>query len=539
MNFKIKHFLIFCIILSLLIGILPSVAESDNVSEAQRLQNAIIKYELEKTNSDSVQNFINGYLTENAGISSEWFAIAIHQSGKYDLSGYGNALYAYLADNEINSASTRLKMILSLIASDSGEEYIENNLDTSIGKQGIMSKIFGIHAINNGAKSELHTVKSLADDILSLQLADGSWGLNGKNGDIDTTAMAVQALAVSYSEPETKTAVDNAIAFLSEKQQENGGYVMYGVNNPESVSQVIIALSALEIDCEQDERFIKNGNSLLDALSVFMLGDGSFAHTEGGQSNANATVQVLCAVIAYQRMHNNQTAFYQLDRHGLSSDTAPTEESDISVSDTESAEDGTVNEKTNPKIWIIIAIISVALILCIVLLICKNKNYFNYILIAVIAVAATVFVGVSDIKTPDEYYNDTESEKENIIGTVTISIRCDELIEKSDESHIPQNGIILNTSEFAIADGDTVYTVLREATAKSRIPLETNGNGQTVYVEGISNIYEFDFGDLSGWTYYVNGEITNLGCGEYKLSPNDKIEWVYTCDIGSEFENLS
>lgn len=543
MSFKFTKALIFCIILSLLVGGLPSLAEEETVLEAQRLQDGIIEYELKKTESDSAQGFIDGYLTKNAGVSSEWFAIALAQSGDYDLSRYGDALAEYLRDNEINSASTRLKMILSLIASDSGEEYINQTLDESIGKLGIMSRIFGIHAINNGAKSNLHTVDSLTDEILSAQLPDGSWGINGKNGDVDTTAMTIQALALRYSDPKIIAAIDTGIDFLSAKQQDNGGFVMYGVNNPESVSQVIIALSALNIDCEQDERFIKNGNSLFDALSLFKLEDGSFAHTEGGESNANATVQALCATVAYIRMHNGQQAFFILDTHTSSDSPESDLESSVDstaesvIAESEIADNS--QEKLSPKVWVIIAIISVAAILCVILLICKTKNKTIYAVVAVITVIAVIAVAFSDIKTADEYYNDAESEKENVIGTVTVSISCGALAGKTDESHIPNNGIILAETAIDICEGDTAYTVLREVAAKNRIPIETNGAGSTIYVEGIANIYEFDFGDFSGWCYYVNGEMTNLGCGEYKLSAGDKIEWVYTCELGDEFENLS
>ena len=125
-------------------------------------------------------------------------------------------------------------MILSLAVSKNDSKYIADNLDTSIGKQGIMSLIFGLHALNNGIVSEIHTVTSLTEEILSKQLPDGSFGINGKTGDIDTTAMAIQALAPYYNDEKVKTAIDKSIDFLSSKQQENGGFVMYGVNNPES-----------------------------------------------------------------------------------------------------------------------------------------------------------------------------------------------------------------------------------------------------------------------------------------------------------------
>ncbi len=54
----------------------------------------------------------------------------------------------------------------------------------------------------------------------------------------------------------------------------------------------------------------------------------------------------------------------------------------------------------------------------------------------------------------------------------------------------------------------------------------------SVYVEGIGNLYEFDCGDLSGWMYKVNEWFPNYGCSLYTLEDNDVICWVYTCDLG-------
>ena len=56
----------------------------------------------------------------------------------------------------------------------------------------------------------------------------------------------------------------------------------------------------------------------------------------------------------------------------------------------------------------------------------------------------------------------------------------------------------------------------------------------SVYIEGIANIYEFDCGELSGWMYKVNGWFPNYGCSRYQLKAGDKIEWVYTCDLGND-----
>ena len=55
-----------------------------------------------------------------------------------------------------------------------------------------------------------------------------------------------------------------------------------------------------------------------------------------------------------------------------------------------------------------------------------------------------------------------------------------------------------------------------------------------VYISGIGYLYEFDFGDLSGWIYHVNGDTPFMMCSEYKLSDGDVIEWLYTKDLGND-----
>ena len=46
-----------------------------------------------------------------------------------------------------------------------------------------------------------------------------------------------------------------------------------------------------------------------------------------------------------------------------------------------------------------------------------------------------------------------------------------------------------------------------------------------------SNLYEFDFGELSGWMYKGNDWFLNYGYSRYQLKAGDRAEWVYTCDL--------
>ena len=46
---------------------------------------------------------------------------------------------------------------------------------------------------------------------------------------------------------------------------------------------------------------------------------------------------------------------------------------------------------------------------------------------------------------------------------------------------------------------------------------------KTYYVRGIHQLYELDCGNLSGWTYQVNGIVPNYGCSKYTVKAGDVI----------------
>ena len=76
-----------------------------------------------------------------------------------------------------------------------------------------------------------------------------------------------------------------------------------------------------------------------------------------------------------------------------------------------------------------------------------------------------------------------------------------------------------------------------------RSQLETKGYGDSKYIRGISYLYEFDCGALSGWVYLVNGIKGDQSISDYKLKNNDYINIVYTCDLGDDvleenYENI-
>ncbi|WP_404988693.1 DUF4430 domain-containing protein [Clostridium culturomicium] len=158
----------------------------------------------------------------------------------------------------------------------------------------------------------------------------------------------------------------------------------------------------------------------------------------------------------------------------------------------------------------------------------------------------SVLVMGTDIKSVEEYYMTNIDNITETSETVTISIRCDTVMdnyEKLSESlkrdeFIPQDGIILEPTEYVLRPGDTVFDILDRTVRYNRIQMEYQGadenNFGSVYIQGINYLYEFSCGPLSGWMYKVNGEFPNRGCSKYELNDGDVIEWVYTCNLGMD-----
>ncbi len=123
-----------------------------------------------------------------------------------------------------------------------------------------------------------------------------------------------------------------------------------------------------------------------------------------------------------------------------------------------------------------------------------------------------------------------------------ISISCSSVLSNMDKLDsakkriVPSDGIILKSVSMEITDGESVFDLLERACRDNGIHMESSRTplNNSAYVEGIGNLYEFDCGSLSGWMYSVNGVFPNYSCSEYILKSGDRVEFVYTCDLGAD-----
>lgn len=188
---------------------------------------------------------------------------------------------------------------------------VTNTSDTDIN-----GLVFGLLALNSGN----YTQDSywLVQAILTQQNEDGSWSSSADTkpvGDVDMTAMALQALAPYYNEGDDTTvnaAVDKALQWLSAK------YKGTGYTSAESCAQVVVALSALQLNANSDSSFVKTVDgaptSVLGDLLRYYLGEGQgFKHAASGKTaDQKATEQALYAMAAYERYCRRTKALYDM-----------------------------------------------------------------------------------------------------------------------------------------------------------------------------------------------------------------------------------
>ncbi len=134
------------------------------------------------------------------------------------------------------------------------------------------------------------------------------------------------------------------------------------------------------------------------------------------------------------------------------------------------------------------------------------------------------------------------SEKETASHTCTFGIECSTVFDNADLADdavlelLPKDGVIFKPTEVTFNEGESVFDLLQRVCKENGIHMESSYTPiyESAYIEGISNLYEFDCGSLSGWMYSVNGVFPNYGCSGYMLKDGDVVEWKYTCELGND-----
>lgn len=278
---------------------------------------------------------------KDPGYNDEWYIIGLARSGVTVADSVYSAYYADL-EKEVKACKgvldkrkyteySRVTLAVTAIGKDprnvGGYNLLEKLADfENVRWQGINGSIWALIALDSGMYEipkvkgiETQTTRDLLiQDILDQEIQEGGFSLSGDAPDPDITAMAVQALAGYMNRKDVKAAVDRAVQTLSDLQKADGGFASFGTKNSESISQVIVALTALGIDPVKDERFIRNGNTVMDALMTFYDNGGGFRHVNTSTAgykpvvNSMATEQAFYALVAYDRELKGKKSLYDM-----------------------------------------------------------------------------------------------------------------------------------------------------------------------------------------------------------------------------------
>lgn len=240
-----------------------------------------------------------------------------------NVAAYVDKIGSATLDRNKSTENSRVILALTAIGKDPtdvcGYNLLQPLSDFSfVKKQGINGPVWTLISLDSlqydipeGTSSDTTTREKIITYILDKQMESGGWGISSTNADLDMTGMVIQALAPYYDKiPDVKTAVDHALQFISVHQCSGGGF-SEASESPERCAQIITALAALGIDLEKDDRFIKNGNSIVDCLMGFALVNG-FSHDKNGVYNQMSTEQAFYALTAFNRLRQCQSSLYDM-----------------------------------------------------------------------------------------------------------------------------------------------------------------------------------------------------------------------------------
>lgn len=315
-----------------------------------------------KDTNEIIDNYLSNFSSEdlldiqkNAGNNfDDWFFLSILRSKKeIDYNLYKGMLRNYIIDsyrekgnlsNNLITEWHRLIMLSSSVGLDpraivlNDENYnllidgIYNTKNNNLlEKQGINSYVFALIALDSFGFKEIdnndyHSRKSLIENIISFELDGGGFAYSKTEADIDMTALVIQALSEYYNslyvynvynriqektiETNVKDVIDRALVIISTSQKNDGDFESYEISNVESTAQVLISLTSLGIDIDNDSRFIKNNNTVYDGIIKYQNSDGTFRRND--YSNKISGYQAFMGLVAYDRWLNNMRSIYDL-----------------------------------------------------------------------------------------------------------------------------------------------------------------------------------------------------------------------------------
>ena len=209
----------------------------------------------------------------------------------------------------------RVMLALSAIGKDvknvGGVNLEEMLLSSKKLTEGSNELTFALIALKTaGSNVPKETIDTLIEELLKFQNQDGGYALfpKGVSG-VDTTAMALQALALYRNDEKIEESIQKGLEYI--KTQLNP--FTFDAGNSEATAQTILALTSLGIDLEKEEGFSNERNNLITALMEYYIEGQGFAHTKNKMEvNKMATSQAFQALEAYRRFLEGEPSYWEI-----------------------------------------------------------------------------------------------------------------------------------------------------------------------------------------------------------------------------------
>ena len=441
--------------------------------------------------------------------------------------------------------------------------------------KGTTSTAFAIIALDSRPYSPENSAAAaeMVAYLVGERMANGAWYATKDKkdeADVDATAMVLTALARHRSESGVEAAITKALSWLASVQGTKG----YGTT--ESNAQVVVALSALGIDCTTGD-FVKGSSNPLTALLSTQLPSGGFMHASSSVGeNAMSTEQAAYALVAYYRFKHSQNSLFNM------SDAVDLLPKDTGAADVVRMieELGTVTD-CKRSTYLAIAAIEAAYDR---LTDAQRENVTNYQeFLRQKARFQTLLeeYRTARLKELEDYYgklkqSDYTTDQWNKIteayrtgraaissaqyaeqadaalstakadmdayvkgDTIEVSFR---LIGDFPESYTSDHlGYVnwIETESYTLKTGSTVYDLF--TTALKQAGLSSTG-AEKGYVRSITapavlggyTLSEFDNGSGSGWMFTVNGTHGNSALTDHVLKNGDRVVWHYVDNYATE-----
>ncbi len=296
--------------------------------------------------------------------------------------------------------------------------------------------------------------------------------------DPDTTGTALTALAAYADRAAVKSFIDKAVAGLSKAQNSNGSY-----GNVNSDAMVIIGLAAVGIDPASDERFVKGGCSLADALLLY-VNDTRNGFTTAAVGAVNGESTQKAAALATEQGFR---ALVTLEK--LASLNGDSKSFNIYTQLVKTSASGSTTT-TRPE---------------------KPSDGFTS------NGAGTVPSTSTDSGTGGSAGSTTTAEW----ISVAVSIE-------------PGSGSAWYSGSVRVAKGVTVEQALETAAAQAGLILNIKDGYLRAVIRSGVTLGQYDEGPNSGWLYKVNGKAPNVGIADYPLNGGETVTVYYTADYTKE-----